>query len=282
MYVTVNPNYLKKNILYDVHNKPISISETESDFILLVPDKFKEFESKIIAIAKHVKRGFGKGSITDKQGIKIIYTKSNQKLFSYRFDVNPTDGNMVTDPIVRVMTEKNGTTWDFQRIIGENGTPIKINVDSAPDPQKFLEDKFKKFELYQYVSSFVRADEGKAFESKEVYNLLTFIICGLVVLIIVMLITIIQNIYCFFEQYKKQLAIRQFHGYKARSKYRELFILFLITWDAAFIIKLCMADLDIKLQFILTIAFMTIDILITMITIKFVNRRKIISAIKGS
>lgn len=96
MYVTVNPNYLKKNILYDIHNNPISISETESDFILLVPDKLKGFESKIIDIAKHIKRGFGKGSITDKQEIKIIYTKSNQRLFSYRFDVNPTDGNMVT------------------------------------------------------------------------------------------------------------------------------------------------------------------------------------------
>ncbi|WP_333861967.1 DUF1430 domain-containing protein [Clostridium sp.] len=282
MYVTVNPNYLKKNILYDVHNNLISISETESDFILLVPDKFKEFESKIIDSAKHRKKGYGKGSITEKQEIKIIYTKSNQKLFSYRFDVNPTDGNMVTDPIIRVMTEKNGVTWDFQRIIGETGTPIKINVDSAPDPQKFLEDKFKKFELYEYVYSFVRADEGKAFESKEVYNLLAFIIGGLAVLIIVMLITIIQNIYCFFEQYKKQLAIRQFHGYRAGSKYKELFILFLITWSTAFIIELCMADLHIKVQFILTIFFMAIDLLITMITIKFVNKRKIISVIKGS
>lgn len=282
MYVTVNPNYLKKHILYDVNNNPISISETESDFILLVPDKFKEFESNIIDDAKRVKKGFIEKNILANQEIKIIYTKSNQKLFSYESDVNPTDGNMVTDPIIRVVTEKNGIRWDYEQIIGEAGNPIKINVDSSSDPQKFLHDKFKKFELDQYVSSFVRADEGIAFESKDVYNLLTFIIGGLVVLIIVMLLTIIQNIYCFFEEYKKQLAIRQFHGYKARNKYRELFILLLITWSIVLIIKLCMGDLDIKIQFTLAILFMSIDLLITIITIKFVNKRKIISVIKGS
>lgn len=281
MYVTVNPNYLKKNILYDVNNNPISISEKESDFILLVPDKFKEFESKIIDIAKVKKMGYGEGSITDKQEIKIIYTKSNQKLFSYELDVNPIDGNMVTDPIIRVMTEKNGVRWDYDRIIGQRGTPIKIKVDSASDPKEFLKAKFEKFELDKYVYEFVPANEGIAFESKDVYNLLTFIIGGLVVLIIVMLITIIQNIYCFFEQYKKQLAIRQFHGYKAKNKYKELLLLFLLTWSMALIINIFRIDLNINLQFVLTVIFMSIDLLITIITIKFVNKRKIINVIKG-
>lgn len=201
-WVTVNPNYLKSNLIYDVNNQPIAISEDDADLVLLVPDKYKENEKDIINLWEKMKLGYAENEMTRNEKIKIIYTKSNQKIFSYESDVNPDDGNMVTDSIVRVITEKNGVDWDYDITIGFGGNPIKIKVDPSFDPEKYIIMKLQEVGLEKYVDKIVPANDGVAFESKSVYELLIFIIGGLIILTIAMVIIILQNVYCFFEQYK--------------------------------------------------------------------------------
>ncbi|MBC8059622.1 MAG: DUF1430 domain-containing protein [Clostridiaceae bacterium] len=272
----VNPNYLKSNIVYDIYNKPIYISEDETDFILLIPDKYKKNEIDI-------RNFYGKvyGATKRKQDIKIIYTMPNQKMFSYELDVYPNSGNFVTNSIIRVITEKNGEPQNYGVIIGYIGNPIKIKINASYDPVEYIKAKLKIVNLQKYVGKFSPVNEGVAFESKSVYDLLTFLVGSLLALAIAILIIIIQNIYCFFEEFKKHLAIRQFFGFKAIHKYKEYFLLFTVNWIVILIVNNLSGDLNIT-QIILTVLLMIIELAITLVVIKFVSKRKIISVIKGS
>ncbi|MGG7178308.1 DUF1430 domain-containing protein [Clostridium paraputrificum] len=281
-WVTVNPNYLNENVVYDINNEPVKISEDDNNLVLLVPDKYKEDEKGIIELWENIKNGYSEGESTKNQKIKILYTKSNQKVFSYSADVNINDGNMVVDPIIRVITEKNGVPSDYYITIGFTGNPIKIKVDPSFDSEKYIYQKLKELGLEKYVDKVVPANDGVVFESKSVYELLAFIIGGIIILTLAMVIIITQNIYCYFEQYKKQLAIRQFHGYKAIDKYKECLLLILVTSLAAFLVNCYMRNLDFAIQIKLTVIFIFIDFLITIIVIKLVNKRKTTSVIKGS
>ncbi|MCR1934318.1 hypothetical protein ACQX0N_08200 [Clostridium tepidum] len=84
MSALVNPNYLKENAVYDTNGKKISISEQNNNWILLFPIKYKKYEN---SIRKFHKNWINASGVNRK--IQIIWTKSNQKLFSCNFMVNP-------------------------------------------------------------------------------------------------------------------------------------------------------------------------------------------------
>jgi hypothetical protein len=248
---------------------------------LLIPEKYKKDEGSILNIFEENQKADAKDSNIGEK-FKIIYTRSNQKLFSYELDVNPNDGNLVKDPIVRVVTENNGTAWDYGVIIGTAGNPIKIKANSSSNLEKFIRLKLKETGLEKYVDKISPADEGVVFEVNATYKLLAFIIGGLIILLIAISAIIIQNIYCYFEQYKKHLAIMQLHGYKFIDKYKGYLMLSIINWVMIFLVQCYMRGINIKIQIILIVIFMFFELLITLLTIKFVSKRKIVSIIKGS
>lgn len=280
--VTVNPNYLKKNTVYDIDNKPINISEQETDFILLVPDKYKKDEISIIDYFKKVKKQYGENSIVATQDIKIIYTKSDQKLFSYERDIYPNDGNYVADPIVRVVTDNNATYHEYGRIIGFTGNPIKIKADSSSNPEEYIKGKLREVNLDKYVDKISSVNEEMASEIKFVQGLIAFIFGGLIILTLAMLVIIVQNVACYFEDYKKHIAIRQLHGFKTIHKYFEYFLLLIPSWIIIIGINAYIGGASIKVQSALIILFIFIELLITILVMGFVNKRKIVSVIKGS
>lgn len=278
----VNPNYLKENIIYDINNNPISISEYDDNLILLVPEKYKNIEDDLTNLWNKIKLGYGDNTIYSNQKTKIIYTKSNQEIFSYSLDVNPDKGNMVTNSIVRVITEKNGTGFDYGITIGFEGNPIKIKVDPKLDYNEYVYGKLKELGLNKFVEKIVPANDGIAFESKSTYKLLIFIIGGIFLTTFAMLIIIIQTILCFWGQYKRQLAIRHFLGYSTLAKYKEYFFLIIGTYLIAFIINTYNNVLNIYIQVLLSLFFLIVDLIFTLCTIKYIDKIKFINIIKGS
>lgn len=279
--ITINPNYLKSNVIYDSNNKPISVSENETNIILLVPEKYKNSESSIINMIETREKAY-KNSTNLNRKVKIIYTKSNQKYFSYELDVNPNAGNMVMDPIAKVTTEKNGTADDYGVIIGNGGNPVKIKVNPSMKPEEFIKNKLKEVNLDKYVDRISSASEGVASEISSVHKLLTYVICGLIILIISIAIIIVQNIYCFFEQYRKHIAIMQVHGYKTFDKYYIYWMMLILDWVIISIVQCYLFENNIEIQLVLILIFISLELLITTIAIKLVGKRKIASTIKGS
>ena len=122
----VNPNYLKKHAIYDNKGDEVSISEKNKNCVTLVPDKYKKDENQIRKNYEDFKNHFQ----DNKSGkVEIIWTRPNQKYFSYNASVNTKEGNYVKDPIVLVGTEEGLYHQWSNCIFNVEGDPVKVKVD---------------------------------------------------------------------------------------------------------------------------------------------------------
>ncbi len=196
--VEVNPNYLKVNPIYDVEGEKINIDESETDYILLVPEQYMTYETKIVEYYNNLANGYDRKPETTDQGIKILWIKEDQKLFTYRIDINPINGNRVKNAIIRVITESNGKIRDYDRIIAYSGNPFKIKVDDPLNPSASIRSKLREYGLSQYIADIPSVYDYVASEVKTITDRLLFLsvilllTCGIIVLIIV------HNIYNYF------------------------------------------------------------------------------------
>lgn len=281
--VEVNPNYLKINPVYDVNGEKINIDESCSDYVLLVPEKYKPFETEIREYYQFIKNGrrLNKDSIVVNQSIKIIWTKNGQKLFSYRIDINPAEGNKVKDPVIRVITEANGDITDYDRIIAYSGNPFKIKVDDASNPSASIRPQLEQCGLSGYIPSVssvfdnVEAEVRDTVETLMVYLLFIFLLGGLIIIII------FQNIYNYFEQHSMRMAVQKFHGYKRKDRYNTYFKMVIVSW-LIIATLLVMAYRKNMLQvLVLSIVCMVFEIALSLSAFAFVERRKTVEVIKG-
>lgn len=279
--VIVNPNYLSKYPIYDTNNKKISISENESAYVVLIPDKYKSVQKNIRDMIQGFKNDDSDAKIV-KQPIKIIWTKSNQKLFSMLIDINPNEGNYVIDPIIRVLTNVNGDLTDYDIVMGIDTSPFKIKVNDPLNPSNSIRPVLTEFGYNKYIKNISSVNEQIASESKDVKDMiqqlgLTLFLTGLATLVI-----ILQNVYNYFEKYKQYIAIKQLQGYKMIDIYRSYFIILLFNWILIFIsiliTKLVNVITLLEISFVLILA----EVIITYIALKYISKSKISKVIKGA
>ncbi|KEI79916.1 DUF1430 domain-containing protein [Clostridium botulinum] len=276
MNALVNPNYLKENPVYDTKGKKISISEQNNNWILLVPIKYKKYEG---SITKFHKRWIHSSGANGR--LEIIWTKSGQKLFSYNFVVNPDQGNYVTDPILLVGTENGAYPgWNAQ-LFNIDGNPFKVKVDSSKADKSFIESELNKYGYPIQTLKINYANEELNSKIKDFKDLLLWSITGIILLLVSVSIIIIQSIYNFFEQFKITLAIRQLHGYKKISNYKEYFYLILTSWIiviiCAFISKIATA----KIILIVSTLGLITEFIVSLLMLSYIQKKKIIEFIKG-
>ncbi len=220
--VTVNPNYLNKYPIYDENNKRIVIPESDSDYTVLVPNKYKNSEKNIRNMLQIFINGYSEQNIKN-ENIKIIWTKSNQKVFSMLMDVNPNEGNYVENPIIRVLTDSNGALSDYDTILGIDTNPFKIKVDNYLNPGDTIRPVLQQFGYNKYVKTISNVDEEVASEITDVRQLLQYLSLTLLLSGIAIVIVILQNIYNYFKKYKTYIAIKQLHGYKLIDNHKLFF-----------------------------------------------------------
>jgi hypothetical protein len=277
--IVVNPNYLKKYPLYDINNKEIFIEESEKNYVVLVPYKYKEAE-------KDIKRLFqlwldGSPKDVRNQAIKIIWTKPNQKLFSMSIDVNPNEGNYVVDPIVHVLTKSNGTLDEY-RILAIKSNPFKIKINDNLDPRKTINPVLEKFGYDRYVDNVSTVGEQIDSKAKDTKKVIAYLSLTIALLGVCVAIIIFQSIYNFFEKYKHIIAIRRLNGYKKIDKYKEHFILVLIGWVVVIIYDFFINKINLQNLLSISFMFIIIEIIMTLITLKVIEKRKFINIIKGA
>lgn len=277
----VNPNYLKSYEVYDTSGKKININETEKDYILLVPEHYKDSEDKILDYYKFVKEGYRGKSTVPSQKIKIIWIKDNQELFSYRIDVNPSEGYKVKDTIIRVITESNGDITDFDKVIAYSGNPFKIKTVNPENPSASIRPKLKEYNLSQYIVSIPSVYDAVSSDLKNYTNIILFLSMLLISIGAVILMIIIQNIYNYFQQYKIRLAVMKFHGYRIIDRYKSYFLLIAASW---FIISVITGLIYKKMIFQVLIfngVFFLIEVLISLFTLIKAEKKKLVLVTKG-
>jgi len=276
----VNPNYLKENPIYDLDGKNIAISERNSNWVLLVPVKYKKVESEVRRFYQRWIDSFG-----TKSKIEIIWTKDNQKAFSYDIGVYPENGYYVTDPILFIGTEDGAYPgWNTQ-IFNIAGNPFKVKIPANENDKVFIEAGLNKSGYLSYGLQINHADEQVTSKISEYKNMFIWLITSVFLILIIISVVLIQNVYNFFEQFKVRIAIRKLHGYKKVSKYKEYLILLTISWMIVIITSFVISSIRI---FALTKVILTvsatgfiIETIISYILLNFIEKRKIIEFIKG-
>lgn len=278
--VIVNPNYLNQYSVYDEENNKISISESAKDFIILVPEKYKNDEKAILKNADFWKEN-SYYSVGKEQSTKIIWTKTNQKIFTATVDINPDDNNEITDPIIHVITESNASLSDYNCILAIEGNPFKIKADSYENVESFICEEFSKYNIEKYIDTITPVNEQVASAAKNVKDTLKTSILFSIMLLTIVIVIILQNSMNYFDKYKQKLAIEKLCGYRIVDKHINYLISIIISWNIVFCLSIVIYKISLGKVAIISLLGLCIEVIFSLIVLMIIEKQKIIKAIKG-
>lgn len=293
--IIVNPNYLNTYPIYDDKGNLVHISEEETDWIVLVPEQYRDREKEIRDYFEEDKERKNFYLETDKgQKMKIIWLTQNQYVFSLNPEVFPAEQNQILDPIIHVKTENNHLfTYRSGTTGGGLTDPLKIKlIDQDPErTYKKLKPELKRLQLDNLtrIVSFRKYISNELdYLNREIRNhLLTTlgIICIFVFLIV-------QNLLIFFNKYQKRLVVSRLFGVGFFRTYRSVFRWWVIT-TTAFIVLSYVLDWGEDPPFrlitgitdphfwMIILSLLIIEIISTVIALTIIERRNKIQVLKG-
>lgn len=278
--VFINPNYLKLYKIYDENNNPINISEEDSDFIMLVPEKYKNDKEKILRYADFWKKS-EYYSISTEQKSRIIWIKSNQKIFTTNINIHPELGNEVIDPILHIITENNLSSKDYNFIMTSDGNPFKIKAENGMNPEMTIREIFKKYNIEKYVGDITLVNEQVASDAKNIKDNLKLLSIVSLILLAILLTIIVQNVYNYFDKFSSKLAIEKLCGYKIIHKHINFLLGTIITWNIVFVLSLYIYHKEIVKVSVIIIFGFIFESIFSLIILCYVEKKKVSKTIKG-
>lgn len=277
--VIVNPNYLNRYPVYDLNGEQVYISEDDESYIVLIPEKYKKYENQIIKLFNSWK-SVGLTGKDDAQKNKLIWIKDNQKLFSMLIDVNPEENNYVQDPIIHVMTENNSAGFNYDVVMGIDNSPFKIKVENYKSPEDTIVPILKEYGYDKNINKILCIGEQVASEGKSVKNLMSILLIGIFISLFSIILVIVQNISNFFDKYQKKIAIRKLIGYTMLDKYKEYFIISLISWILVFITHLVLNKVEIYLVCVSMLIGIIFESILSVLILMYIDKKRVTTVIK--
>ncbi|GLI04798.1 hypothetical protein YDYSG_08280 [Paenibacillus tyrfis] len=241
--VKVNNNYLQEFPVYDIRNNPVHVSEDTTNWVLLVPVKYQSRQSQIIDFFEKTKKSYVDAEqkvlhreVPDRMiqaPIQIVWLANDQKIFSFNPDVFPAENNMILNPIIEVVTEKNSLAIYRDSILGGGSTdPLKIKLTDRDTAltYKSLEPELRKLRLDDNLKQLVTVDQymlEQLYSLEKQMNQLWLISLGMVS---GLLFLISQNIIVFFHKNQQKIVVRRLFGTDFFRTYKEYVYLFVMTW----------------------------------------------------
>ena len=244
-YITVNPNYLKSFPLYNNNDQVISFDETDNRFLILVPEQYQEQEAFIRSFFQEERQwrleieademvyGITIDEHLHQDEITIIWTKQNQSILSFNPEVFPHDGNVIHDPIIRVITESNSLSIEREAILGGGSTDslmIRLINNDAQATYETLLPMLEELSLEHNLNSFISVNELIHLELAEMRAERFISILIMIALITIALFLVIQNIIISFDIYQKKKILKRLFGYGFLRTYQTYLCYLLVVW----------------------------------------------------
>ena len=271
-YATVNPNFLKNNKLLDINGNIIEISDEEEHGIMLIPEKYKEFEQDIEQYYYNV---FDHEHSSRKYD--IIWIKNKQKAFSYRVDVG--ENGLVEDPVIRVLTRKNSNDLlDYAYFAGYSNGPVKVECKTNKDIVDFYDTLYKYYDNSIYFFDVYNLYNSVSAEIDSVQNSLKYMLLIVLSLIAALIAVSVQNNIIYFIEFSNYISVFHLMGYGMFSKHISLFTNFMMSSGIIFVISILISR---KLMAIpLALIFIITDLLFTFIIAGIYEKRNIVYLLK--
>ncbi|WP_258073075.1 DUF1430 domain-containing protein [Brevibacillus laterosporus] len=168
------------------------------------------------------------------QQITIVWIANDQKIFSFNPDVFRLENNIIVDPIIQVITEKNSLVADKANMMTGGGgrDPLKVKLINRDSQQtlKALEPELKRLELDDNLTNLIAVDQyvlEQIYDLQKQRNQLLFISFGLVAGLLVL---VVQNLSLFFSKYQRRFIVRRLFGADFFKTYKEYMWLLTVTW----------------------------------------------------
>lgn len=274
---TINPNYLKKHSIYDSKGEKISISEKNKNWVILIPDKFKKDEKEIRKLYQSTNNYLE----NHKKGeIEIIWTKPDQKYFSYNTSVNPKEGNYVKDPIVLVGTEEGLYPQWSSIIFNIEGNPVKVRVDKNIPLDDQIEPYLESVGIKPLGLKINLINEKAMANHIKYENLLQSLVIKNIFIFVVLIFTLARSISNFFKGYSNKISLRDSCGHKSFFKYKEYLKIITISWILIGIISIALKKASINIVLIITLSGFIIESLISIRFLDLMNKKTLTESIK--
>lgn len=246
--IRVNTNYLAQFPIKDESGVPIKVDAREQDWVVAVPQQYKSQKAELEALFQAARTGgMGFEGATQaeasmvgepvpeelaNQKVKIIWTTSKQDVFSFNSNINPDGGNMITDPIVEIMTPGNSLTVDrLNSITGEMNTPLKLRVDG--DPSTVLNElapTLADLKLDDNLRHLVTGQEAILAEIAQMRSGVAWVGAFAGGALLVMLALSATLVAIASDRLRRRLTVRRLHGVGFVRTYRELLSFLGVAW----------------------------------------------------
>jgi bacteriocin-associated integral membrane protein len=239
----VNPNYLRAYPVQDTRHTPITIPESETDWIVLVPDTLRpesraieaSFTRNRMAAPQADRALFGRDApaAVRAQHVRIIWTAPHQKVFAFNPLINPNAGGLLDDPIIEVMTLSNSAGIDRANAISggvDSALKVKLTDNSPIDTFVALQPELKRLKLDDNLTHLVTLDEAALQQVQRIQGNITIITVTGIGLLIIMLILALQSLALLFERFARKIVTRRLFGLSFGRRYREFLVIFGAVW----------------------------------------------------
>ncbi|WP_336763181.1 bacteriocin-associated integral membrane family protein [Paenibacillus sp. USHLN196] len=290
----VNPNYLKEFPVYDTKGEPIYIPEEEVSWIILVPEKLKNQEKQIVQFFRDERDqriAFEKEQLkneispsTEMQNIQIIWYANHQDIFSFNPDVYPNNNNLITEPIIQVITEQNSLVGDRDAILGNGSSdPIKIKLIDGDTAKtyRFLESTLKELKLDDNLHYLITVDQyiaEKVYALQQRFYSTSF---ALAISVLILCFLLIQNLSIMFNKFQQKFIIRGIFGLSIPRKYKEFIYIFGISWIIIGICCYLLGILNLALPISLFFALILLELCFSVVWLTRLSSKHIIKLLKG-
>lgn len=308
--IQVNPNYLSEYPVLCADGSPVTVSEDETDWVLLVPEFYRTNESEILtyystmrfgndemeSLAEFERRVFGREVSEDvrNQNIKIIWTANGQRIFTFNPEIAPENGNCVVDPIIEVMTVNNSTAFDrINGITGGIGTGIKVKLIEGDTSLTMdsLEEMLVELHLDDNLLHLITLNDYVLAELQSLHRALRDQAITLLILFVVLIVLAIQSTTLLFEKSAKRVAVRKLLGYSFFARHRSSLFVLVATWISLVLALLVLSSVPLPrinlpvTSFVDTLTVMSsvfiIEFVVSISALAIIEKRRISNIIKG-
>lgn len=241
----VNPNYLRAYPLRDSTGQVVDITESTTDWVVLAPVSDKPRQAQLLDYFQRGRTGtdaqqgasqaeqsiFGRRTPPrlTRQQVRIVWLADHQQVFSFNPKVAPGNRNLVTDPILQVMTLANSLGIDrANAITGSPDTALKVRLRDADTAatQQALAPTLRNLRLDDNLRHLVTMNEYVLLELQHLQDGVRDVAIAAVALLVGMLVLIAQSLTIIFDRYSRKIVVRRLFGLGFRRTYREFLRLF--------------------------------------------------------
>ena len=310
--IRVNTNYLKQYRILDESGHPITVADSEQDWVVAVPAQFKPRAAELQQYLESTRVGGPRmqGAVQGQQKVlhepvpdalthqrvRIVWTAPGQKVFSFDTKVNPNDGYTITDPVVEIMTPANSMTVDrLNAVTGDMNSPLKVHFDGDPATTlRGLGPLLTRLHLDDNLTHLVTPQEALLTEIAGVRDGITWeAVIGAGALLVLLALSVTMVVIGS-DRLRRRLIVRRLHGFGFGRTYRELLVGLGVTWLAQSLLAvgvvLAMRGLDVlptggeatQIMRVLTVlaVSLVVEALVVVVTAGIIERRNTVKRLK--